>query len=266
MTPAPDTRLRPGWYPDPDGDEEYRYFDGADWTDRTAPVPAARRAKFIAQQNAMARTMGTTPSARTGARATLRSAPSYTVEEDPGKNLGIAALIVCLSVSTIIALILARMSRTRSNEAGLERNGFAKAALIVGMIRLIIIALAIVFAVLIPTLSSDGGSKRAGSVAARAAIKEAVNNIETCAATNKDGTYGACATPRNAALRNAGVTRCAGSALAAGATCVLPIGTGGYVVKSMSPDDVAFVERHGPGGTLTKTCAPTGPECETGNW
>jgi Protein of unknown function (DUF2510) len=29
----------PGWYPDPYGKGEYRYFDGANWTSGASPVP-----------------------------------------------------------------------------------------------------------------------------------------------------------------------------------------------------------------------------------
>ena len=45
--------LAPGWYPDPDGEMLYRYWDGEAWTEQVADVPAAKRDRFIAQRKSM---------------------------------------------------------------------------------------------------------------------------------------------------------------------------------------------------------------------
>src|SRR5215207_3694211 len=37
---TPPSAAAPGWYPDPSGAPEQRYFDGLDWTEQGAPLPA----------------------------------------------------------------------------------------------------------------------------------------------------------------------------------------------------------------------------------
>lgn len=46
MTAVSAARAVPGWYPDPAGAAALRYFDGAAWTVRVAPMPAAPRRRL----------------------------------------------------------------------------------------------------------------------------------------------------------------------------------------------------------------------------
>ena len=65
--------IPPGWYPDPSGEHQYRYWDGQGWTTRTAypknpqqarpaeqpkPAEAARRAQQVARREAVGQSPG----------------------------------------------------------------------------------------------------------------------------------------------------------------------------------------------------------------
>ena len=275
MSAAPDLNLRPGWYPDPRGEQLYREFDGRDWTDRTAPVPASRRAQFQQQRSALARrSPGYATSASAGARspsgrstAHLRAAGVRADVVDPGRSFGIAAFVCAILLSwfcLFIPLILARMSRTRSNSAGLPRNGYAMAALIMSLVQLVIGIVVIAILVVVMMSVANDPHRTSAKINARSQAMQLTNAIETCAANNSNGMYGACTRQPARATRSAPelrgkVTICRGTAMpAAGMTCVAPIGQQGYVVRSTASNKgttATYVERHGPDGSITKSCS-----------
>lgn len=157
-------------------------------------------------------------------------------------------------------MILARMSRKRSNAAGLPRNGYATAALVIAALRFAVITIALFLVILVPLLSGAGGSSSSNRsrTAAQAIAKDVVNAVESCAANRPDGTYGPC-TRRPGALADvdADVSICRGTTMPApGTACIAPIGQQGYVVRARaSSGSATFVERHAPDGSLTKSCS-----------
>lgn len=262
MSAAPrPAALRPGWYPDPDGAVLFRRHDGQDWTDETRDVPAAGMTRFRQQQAALQRRTGASPG-KPGGR-NLHAVPRQA--QDPGHGLAIAAFVLSIILPWLfVPLVLARMSRTRSNAAGHPRSGFALAAIIITWVQYAIVTLYLVFWVGLLALALGSSVDRglsADTTAAKAEVKSAVNQIENCGAANVDGTYRGCVGGGKAP-----VPACRPTRPAAGATCADPIGHGGYVVRSTSESDVLFAERHDPSGELVKTCAPAGDGCTGGRW
>jgi hypothetical protein len=258
-------QLRPGWYPDPDGDMCYRKFDGRDWSDETRDVPAAARAKFVQQQQALQRRMGIAPTKpQRGGHLSQVHGRQATV--DPGQGFAIAAFVMSIVFPWLfIPLILARMSRTRSNAADFPRNGFALAAIIITWIQYVLVGLYVLFVFGLLAFALGAGVKEASSstTAATKSIRTAVGKIEECASSNRGGGYAGCvgAGPR------APVDPCRPTRPLAGTTCADPIGRQGFVVRSTSSEDALFVERHAPNGTVTRTCAPeTAFGCMNGRW
>ena len=264
MSHAHDLSLRAGWYPDPDGDYCYRKWDGIDWTDETAPVPPARRSSFMQQQRAMARRAqgtGTTSAAAAARRRQMQGLPSGI--EDPGQTTGVVSLVMALIGLSIIGLILARVSRKKSQAVGLGRNGWSLAGLIMSWIQLGIIVLYIVVAVGVLTIGGTLETDSASSASAADHGKSVVNAVETCASLVSDGSYGKCSSGGAALAEHLEpgadtVSRCSGMP-EPGSACVEPIGTAGYVVRATAERNgevATFVERHGPDGSLTKACKP----------
>lgn len=129
MEVARQLRLRPGWYPDPDGQDCYRRYDGARWLDDVRPVQARDRERFARTQRALLKRIDDIEAAleRRGApRATHAGArprrPHDAPVIDPGGPLGWGACALAIVQLWPIALFAARASRLRSAEAGLPRN------------------------------------------------------------------------------------------------------------------------------------------------
>ena len=70
----------PGWYPDPTGTPQLRFFDGSDWTEQVGPLPAALTA--------------------------LPPAPGAPIPLPPVRASNVGRIIVIVSGLVIIALIL----------------------------------------------------------------------------------------------------------------------------------------------------------------
>jgi len=131
MAPAPVSRLRAGWYPDPDGEDQYRLYDGYEWSERVTPIPPSRRAKFEVQRDALERYLAAiaTPDVSTVVRARAGISAHERNAMDPGRSLGTAAFVVAVFGLWPVAAIMSQMSRNRSNLAGFPRNRFSAAAL-----------------------------------------------------------------------------------------------------------------------------------------
>jgi hypothetical protein len=281
MTPAPQqSLLRPGWYPDPDGDNCYRQYDGYDWTDATKDVPPAHRARFAQQQQALQRKLGIAPSARSTGRGSTRHLHAVPHraggDVDPGHGMGIASFVTSLFFPFLfVPLFLARSSRLRSEDAGFTRSGWATAGLWITWIQYVAWLGAVVLAVAIPTMLSTDKSN-AGATRARANVMLVSNAVESCASAIPSGAIGACATPGRVirtepSVRDAGALgRCVGTtAPAAGNGCVAPIGRIGYVVKwsdKVDGTNTTFVKRHTPNGSVMRSCAPANSGCSGGRW
>ena len=69
----------PGWYPDPTGTPQLRFFDGSDWTEQVGPLPAALTA--------------------------LPPAPGAPIPLPPVRASNVGRIIVIVSGLVIIALI-----------------------------------------------------------------------------------------------------------------------------------------------------------------
>lgn len=156
-------------------------------------------------------------------------------------------------------------------ERGRSEGGFTLIELLVVMI-----IIAILMAVAIPTFLAQ--KNNAQKTKATANIKQLVNAVESCAATNTDGTYEGCTTGTQLAnfekgLESLGtiVTTAPSKAFeyqvvplgAGGAHAATDAGAQGYMVQTRIKDgatDVYFAEIHREDGSLLKLCsaAPTG--------
>lgn len=112
-----DTNNPAGFYPDPEGKPNQRYWDGFKWTEYVRPiagqqyVSAPAASGFIAPQNGL----GT---------AAL--------------TLGILGLFCFPLISSLLAIIFGRIGMTRADQGYATNRGSAKAGFVLGIIGLII--------------------------------------------------------------------------------------------------------------------------------
>lgn len=118
----------PGWYPDPHGEHQFRYWDGAEWTDHVhdeaaaatgGPVPAAPLAAadpIIAAPIAAA-PIAAAPVARQRPITGVGPRP-LTTEKESGNHAGIAWLVALVIVAVVFLVTYAIASAVEQDEPG----------------------------------------------------------------------------------------------------------------------------------------------------
>ena len=254
-----DPTHQPGWHPDPWKQAQLRWHDGSDWTGHVhgdAPQPASAPAAPAAP-----------PQPASDDADQSASEPDDAPRRPP---LRLIAVLVGLIVVAVAAAALLRGSDdegaaaptapptardsafTEAEQARIQKLGEDLD---------------------IPQERIDEVMERQTGVADKtrvmAGIKNVVYAVEACAVRNRDGSFVGCdATGASAVEPNlAPLLQACGSP--DGYCLKLSADTFGYSVSGMlegSPA-VTFTETHASDGTLSKTCAPIGPEpCATGRW
>lgn len=160
-------RWAPGWFPDPTGRHDHRWWDGAAWTAHVADAGVASL-DGLSTEPPSSGVDG--PAARTSAPA--RSTPATTPQSsDP---VAVAALTVAIGsivfalvpgfglVLPVAAIVLAVIARSRLRTSGRSGDGLAITGLVVGIGALL---LAIIVSVFAAVLLSGSGGELAGAFA-----------------------------------------------------------------------------------------------------
>ncbi len=82
-----------------------------------------------------------------------QAVPPLMVTHNPGEGMGIAGFIFSLLGGGLLSLILALVSKSQSNKAGLPMTGLAKAGLIISIIQVALVALGVIAIVIMGVLS-----------------------------------------------------------------------------------------------------------------
>jgi hypothetical protein len=152
---ADELTWEPGWFPDPTGRHDHRWWDGAAWTAHVADAGVAGRDPLDGP--------GGAPIATVAAR-TQRPAGSGTQAADPVAvvSLTVAILAVFLAllpivglVPAIAALVLAIVARSRLRRTGRRGEGVAIAGLATAVAALLVAILVTVATILV--LGGAGG-------------------------------------------------------------------------------------------------------------
>jgi hypothetical protein len=148
----------PGWFPDPTGRHDHRWWDGAAWTGHVADAGVASLDALPAPS------VATAPSA-------LRVSAAATSGNDP---VAVASLAVALGsillalvpgfglVLPVVAIVLAMIGRTRIRTSRRAGDGMAIAGLVVGVGALL---LAVVVSAFTAFLLLGSGGELAGAFA-----------------------------------------------------------------------------------------------------
>jgi len=147
----------PGWFPDPTGRHDHRWWDGVTWTAHVADAGIAGHDPLEAQDARRA----DTPVDTSGASdAVAASAARSGTDPVAITSLAVAVPAVPLAllpalglVPALTGLILAVVARARLRRSGRSGGGLAMAALVTSLVALLIAAL-----VTIITVSVLGGS------------------------------------------------------------------------------------------------------------
>ncbi len=148
----------PGWFPDPTGRHDHRWWDGAAWTGHVADAGIAAEDALDAPR------VGSDVADRdpTGTRSSTRAAA---VQPDGVDAVAVVALVIALLaallallpilglIPTIVAVVIAVIARSRVRRSGRKGEGIALAGLVISIGALLVAVL-----VTIITLSVLGGS------------------------------------------------------------------------------------------------------------
>jgi hypothetical protein len=147
-------RWPPGWFPDPTGQHDHRWWDGAAWTEHVADAGVAGRAPLTPSAPPSG-----PPAARPGADRAARPTSS-----DPVAGIALGVAILALPVALlpglglivpIAAVALAFIARSRVRASGRGGDGAALAALVIGIVALVLALLITGFSALL--LAGSGG-------------------------------------------------------------------------------------------------------------
>lgn len=135
----------PGWFPDPLGRFEYRYFNGQEWT-----ADVSRAGQVAVDPN--------------GARPTPHfAAPSATPPPNPGRGLAVAALITGIGALltawvpivvvvglalAILAVVFGAIARRRAKAAAASAS-MATTGLVLGIVGLLLVPVGVVLSVVV---------------------------------------------------------------------------------------------------------------------
>jgi len=144
----------PGWFPDPTGRHDHRWWDGAAWTSHVADAGVAARDPL----DAPAAGVSAGPRAAQGGGL----APSGSADPVAITALTVAIPALLLALIPIIglvpaaaALVLAIVARSRVRRSGRRGDGIAIAGLVTAIVALIIAVLVTIVAVAV--LGGAGG-------------------------------------------------------------------------------------------------------------
>jgi hypothetical protein len=145
----------PGWYPDPDGRQAQRWWDGTEWTDRTAPLPAPR--------------------------------PTIVASPEKTSGFAIASLVLGLVGGSLLAVIFGHIALRRIKRSWglLTGRGMAIAGLVLGYIGMVA---AIAFAALIVIAYGNYQTASSGK-ALESDVRNAVVVVEQCIAFDPTGAF-----------------------------------------------------------------------------
>jgi len=150
-------RWAPGWFPDPTGRHDHRWWDGAEWTSHVADAGLATTDGLPMETQ---RSSGGPDGPRTAAWHGAASPAS----NDP---VAVAALAVAIGsvllafipgfglVLPVVAIVLAVTARSRVRASGRRGDGLAIGGLVVAIAALLLALVVSVFAFLL--LSGSGG-------------------------------------------------------------------------------------------------------------
>jgi len=148
----------PGWFPDPTGRHDHRWWDGAAWTAHVADGGVAAIDALDDQRHPGAPSSEGTAGPRAG------QAPARRGGNDPvaitALVLGVVALPFALLpglglVPAVTAVVLALVARSRIKGSGRTGDGVAIAGLAIGIVALLLALIVTVFSALI--LGGSGG-------------------------------------------------------------------------------------------------------------
>jgi hypothetical protein len=230
-----------GWYPDPWGQATRRWHDGSEWTghvDGAAPAPEPAVAAEPAPIAANPRVSGKAIAA-------------------------IITAVLGIWIVPIVLGVLAWREIKRSNGA-VTGGWMAITGIVLGAVTMIVMGLVLAAVVIGMTAMPAPGSS-AMSTKAKAEIKQAVTAVESCAAGNADGTYAGCGA-ETIIVREPALAQSL-DCTAPGAVCIeIDPDSRGYTVSASftTGTPATYVERHGPDGTIERTCSGAG--CTAPTW
>jgi lysylphosphatidylglycerol synthetase-like protein (DUF2156 family) len=155
----------PGWFPDPVGRHDHRWWDGAAWTAHVADAGVAAQDPLDARPEARTGTGGTPAGTRpmTG-RSMAGSGGEGRGSVDPvavvALVLALIAVLVALLpglglVPAVVALIVAVIARSRIRRSGRGGGGMATSGLVISIGALLLAAL--VTAIAVSVFAGSGG-------------------------------------------------------------------------------------------------------------
>jgi len=150
---------QPGWFADPTGRHDHRWWDGTAWTAHVADGGVAGRDELPnrgpSATSATASSAGPAGAAPAGARASGTDPVAIVALSIAIPGLFLALLPVIGVLPALAALILALVARSRVRRSGRPGDGIAIAGLVTGVVGLLIAGL--VTAVTISILGGAGG-------------------------------------------------------------------------------------------------------------
>lgn len=147
----------PGWFRDPTGRHDHRWWDGAAWTDHVADAGVASTDVLPAAEGPA----GAQPVAPLAPLASAGTAASSDPVAVWALVVGIVAIVASLVpffglVPPVVAIVLAIIGRRRIRTSGRRGDGLAIGGLLTGITALLIALVISAFAVVL--LAGSGGS------------------------------------------------------------------------------------------------------------
>lgn len=225
-----------GWYPDEHQPGMMRWYDGSSWTEHRQPTPHAAGA---AQQGSVVGTIGVQPT-RTSRLAVASLGTSL---------LGFGVIGIILGIAALVSI------RKANPPGSITGRGLAIAGIVAGVVWGLIVV-ASLMAVAIPTILAQ--HQDSGRTVAAANVRQIVNELESCAAKNADGSYARCDGVPDGAAEQPVLAK--GCGMPGGGCIELAADDMSYSVSAVTPKapTATFTETHSPDGSIEKTCEPAG--------
>ncbi len=179
---AEGTSWPPGWFPDPTGRHDHRWWDGAAWTQHVADAGIAGLDPLPDRSGPQSQ--GDLPGRHDGPGAGAAPAPS---SSDPVAGAALATGLVALLLAVIpwfglvlpvAAVVLGLVARSRIRTSQRRGDGLAIAGLVLGTVSLL---LALVVTIVATVLLSGSGTELMGAFGEYVACLE-VRSADECRA------------------------------------------------------------------------------------